>query len=140
LKVNYAGVMPVIFAQALLVFLRAIAQMASRTSPTAQGWLRCSTRDGSITSFRRMIFFFSYFWVPHNSMPQQIAEDLKKYGGYVTGVRPGKRPRFLDSRRTRLTFAGRDLVILTIIAILPQMLSQHWACHIYGAVFRPRAS
>jgi len=54
---------------------------------------------------------------------QQIAEDLKKYGGYVPGVRPGKPTAdFLDYTMTRLTFAGA--IFLTVIAILPQMLSQ----------------
>src|SRR5436190_952579 len=69
-----------------------------------------------------MIFFFSYFWVATQFQPQQIADDLKKYGGYVPGVRPGKPTAdFLDFTMTRLTFAGA--VFLTVIAILPQMLS-----------------
>jgi len=69
-----------------------------------------------------MIFFFSYFWVATQFQPAQIADDLKKYGGYIPGVRPGKPTAdFLDFTMTRLTFAGA--VFLTIIAILPQMLS-----------------
>jgi preprotein translocase subunit SecY len=69
-----------------------------------------------------MIFFFSYFWVATQFQPQQIADDLKKYGGYIPGVRPGKPTAdFLDFTMTRLTFAGA--IFLTIIAILPQMLS-----------------
>ena len=81
-----------------------------------QGWLHYLLYGG-------MIFFFSYFWVATQFQPQQIAEDLKKYGGYVPGVRPGKpTAEFLDFTMTRLTFAGA--IFLTIIAILPQMLSQ----------------
>ncbi len=123
LKVNYAGVMPIIFAQALLVFPSTIATMAFKGSPTAlkiaamlsQGWLH-------YLLYGVMIFFFSYFWVATQFQPQQIAEDLKKYGGYVPGVRPGKPTAdFLDFTMTRLTFAGA--IFLTIIAILPQMLS-----------------
>lgn len=123
LKVNYAGVMPIIFAQALLVFPSTIATMAFQGSPLAlkiaamlaAGWLH-------YTLYGAMIFFFSYFWVATQFQPQQIAEDLKKYGGYVPGVRPGKPTAdFLDFTMTRLTFAGA--VFLTIIAILPQMLS-----------------
>ena len=123
LKVNYAGVMPIIFAQALLVFPSTIATMAFKNSDTAQkvaamltaGWLH-------YTLYGVMIFFFSYFWVATQFQPQQIAEDLKKYGGYVPGVRPGKPTAdFLDFTMTRLTFAGA--IFLTIIAILPQMLS-----------------
>jgi preprotein translocase subunit SecY len=123
LKVNYAGVMPIIFAQALLVFPSTIAGMAFKDSPSAQrvvamlndGWLH-------YTLFGGMIFFFSYFWVATQFQPQQIADDLKKYGGYIPGVRPGKPTAdFLDFTMTRLTFAGA--IFLTIIAILPQMLS-----------------
>ena len=123
LKVNYAGVMPIIFAQALLVFPSTIATMAFPKSDTAHkiaamltaGWLH-------YTLYGVMIFFFSYFWVATQFQPQQIAEDLKKYGGYVPGVRPGKPTAdFLDFTMTRLTFAGA--IFLTIIAILPQMLS-----------------
>jgi len=123
LKVNYAGVMPIIFAQALLVFPSTIATMAFKGNDTAlriaamlnDGWLHYLV-------FGAMIFFFSYFWVATQFQPQQIAEDLKKYGGYVPGVRPGKPTAdFLDFTMTRLTFAGA--VFLTIIAILPQMLS-----------------
>ena len=123
LKVNYAGVMPIIFAQALLVFPSTIATMAFKNSDTAQR-IAAMLNDGWLhyTLFGAMIFFFSYFWVATQFQPQQIAEDLKKYGGYVPGVRPGKPTAdFLDFTMTRLTFAGA--IFLTIVAILPQMLS-----------------
>ena len=125
LKVNYAGVMPIIFAQALLVFPSTIATMAFKGNHTAQtvaamlshGWLH-------YLLYGLMIFFFSYFWVATQFQPQQIAEDLKKYGGYVPGVRPGKPTAdFLDFTMTRLTFAGA--IFLTVIAILPGMLAEH---------------
>jgi preprotein translocase subunit SecY len=124
LKVNYAGVMPIIFAQALLVFPSTIVTMAFRDSSWAQklasnlqsGWLHYLLYGG-------MIFFFSYFWVATQFQPQQIADDLKKYGGYIPGVRPGKPTAdFLDFTMTRLTFAGA--VFLTVIAIMPEMLSR----------------
>jgi preprotein translocase subunit SecY len=124
LKVNYAGVMPIIFAQAILVFPSTIAGMMFKNSVTAQtisqmlteGWLHYSL-------YGAMIFFFSYFWVATQFQPQQIADDLKKYGGYIPGVRPGKPTAdFLDFTMTRLTFAGA--IFLTIIAVLPQMLSR----------------
>lgn len=124
LKVNYAGVMPIIFAQALLVFPSTIASTAFKNSPVAQN-IAVALTHGWIhyTVYAAMIFFFSYFWVATQFQPQQIAEDLKKYGGYVPGVRPGKPTAdFLDFTMTRLTFAGA--VFLTIIAILPGMLSE----------------
>jgi preprotein translocase subunit SecY len=124
LKVNYAGVMPIIFAQALLVFPTTIVGMAFRNSMTANNIAAALTRGWvHYLFYGAMIFFFSYFWVATQFQPQQIADDLKKYGGYIPGVRPGKPTAdFLDFTMTRLTFAGA--IFLTIIAILPQMLSE----------------
>jgi preprotein translocase subunit SecY len=124
LKVNYAGVMPIIFAWALLLFPTTIVSVAFQNSRTAKtisdmlstGWLH-------YVVLAAMIFFFSYFWVATQFQPSQIADDLKKYGGYIPGVRPGKpTAEFLDYTMTRLTFAGA--IFLTIIAVLPSLLSQ----------------
>src|ERR1041384_3301318 len=124
LKVNYAGVMPIIFAWALLLFPNQIVSWAFPNSPTARqisemlstGWLH-------YVVLAAMIFFFSYFWVATQFQPSQIADDLKKYGGYIPGVRPGKTTaEFLDYTMSRLTFAGA--VFLTLIAVLPSLMSQ----------------
>ncbi|MGB7791614.1 MAG: preprotein translocase subunit SecY, partial [Terrimicrobiaceae bacterium] len=124
LKINYAGVMPIIFAQAILLFPSTIINMAFPQSRTAQeianllavGWLH-------YVLYAAMIFFFSYFWVATQFQPVQIADDLKKYGGFIPGVRPGKPTAdFLDFTMSRLTFAGA--VFLTVIAVLPQLLAQ----------------
>src|SRR6058998_2012645 len=124
LKVNYAGVMPIIFAWALLLFPATIVQYGFRNSPTAAkiasalsiGWPHYVVLGA-------MIFFFSYFWVATQFQPSQIADDLKKYGGYIPGVRPGKPTAdFLDYTMTRLTFAGA--IFLTVIAVVPSLLSQ----------------
>ena len=122
LKVNYAGVMPIIFAWALLLFPSTIVSMAFKNSPTARRD-RCSALDSGWPHYvvlAAMIFFFSYFWVATQFQPAQIADDLKKYGGYIPGVRPGKPTAdFLDYTMTRLTFAGA--IFLTVIAVLPQL-------------------
>ncbi len=124
LKLNYAGVMPIIFGQSLLIFPSTIINMVFRNSPTAQsiagnlasGWMH-------YTLYAVMIFFFSYFWVAMMFQPNQIADDLKKNGGYIPGVRPGKpTAEFLDYTMSRLTFAGA--MFLIVIAILPQYLSK----------------
>jgi preprotein translocase subunit SecY len=124
LKVNYAGVMPIIFAYALLMFPSMIVGYAFPVSRTARtiaqalsnGWPHYAVLAG-------MIFFFSYFWVATQFQPTQIADDLKKYGGYIPGVRPGKpTAEYLDYTMTRLTFAGA--IFLTLIAVLPSLLSQ----------------
>src|SRR5205814_2611635 len=109
---------------ALLLLPTTIVGFAFRNSPTAakissalsNGWSHYVVLSG-------MIFFFSYFWVATQFQPTQIADDLKKYGGYIPGVRPGKPTSdFLDFTMTRLTFAGA--VFLTLIAVLPSLLSQ----------------
>src|SRR5437899_3744083 len=124
LKVNYAGVMPIIFAWALLLFPTTIVGFAFKNSPTAAR-IASALNNGwpHYVVMAAMIFFFSYFWVATQFQPAQIADDLKKYGGYIPGVRPGKPTAdFLDFTMTRLTFAGA--AFLTLIAILPSLLSQ----------------
>lgn len=135
LKVNYAGVMPIIFAQALLLFPATIVKMAFNQSAQAQK-IASMLQDGWLyyTFYGGMIFFFSYFWVATQFQPGQIADDLKKYGGYIPGVRPGKPTAdFLDFSMTRLTFAGA--IFLTIIAILPSMLSRQLGVPYIAASF-----
>src|SRR5438067_7659592 len=123
-KVNYAGVMPIIFAFALLLFPATIVGYVGKNSPIAaqivgalnNGWPH-------YVVLAAMIFFFSYFWVATQFQPSQIADDLKKYGGCIPGVRPGKpTAEFLDDTMTRLPFAGATF--RTMIAILPTLLSR----------------
>jgi len=122
--VNYAGVMPIIFANAILIFPTQILTFAF---PEKAWALRLSqTLAGGTwvyyTLTGLMIFFFSYFWVATMFQPNQIADDLKKNGGYIPGVRPGKpTAEFLDYTMSRLTFAGA--MFLTAIAVLPGILT-----------------
>jgi len=112
LKVNFAGVMPIIFAQAILTFPAMILGQLSMGS----GWTY-------VVISTLMIFFFSYFWVATMFQPSQIADDLKRNGGYIPGVRPGKpTSEFLDFTMGRLTFAGA--LFLTIIYLLPLLMSK----------------
>ena len=70
-----------------------------------------------------MILFFSYFWVATQFNEIQIADDLKKYGGYIPGVRPGQATStFLHNAMSRITLAGG--IFLTVIAIIPVLLSR----------------
>jgi preprotein translocase subunit SecY len=126
LKVNYAGVMPIIFAQAILMFPSQILGWAFPNSDWAQNLALTLGGGGSGWVFYGltglMIFFFSYFWVATMFQPNQIADDLKKNGGYIPGVRPGKATaEFLDKTMSRLTFAGA--IFLTVIAVLPPILT-----------------
>ncbi len=124
LKLNYAGVMPIIFGQSLLIFPSTMINMLFPNSPTARNIASSLASGGAhYVLYALMIFFFSYFWVAMMFQPNQIAEDLKKNGGYIPGVRPGKpTAEFLDFTMSRLTFAGA--IFLIAVAILPQAISQ----------------
>jgi preprotein translocase subunit SecY len=81
-----------------------------------------------------MILFFSYFWVATQFNELQIADDLKKYGGYIPGVRPGQATSsFLHNAMSRITLAGA--VFLTIIAVIPIILSAQMDVPIYVSQF-----
>lgn len=125
LKVNYSGVMPVIFAQAILLFPQQIFSQVGAAFNIkflvefSQNLLRGHWSYYLI--YTVLILFFSYFWVSVMFKPIQIADDLKKYGGYVPGVRPGEpTAQFLDFIMTRLTLAGA--IFLTVIAVMPDVL------------------
>ncbi|HEY0862889.1 MAG TPA: preprotein translocase subunit SecY [Lacunisphaera sp.] len=125
LKVNYSGVMPVIFASAILMFPQQIfSQVGAAFNMPFLVEFANNLLHGHWMYYVLMtllILFFSYFWVSVMFKPIQIADDLKKYGGYIPGVRPGEpTASFLDFIMTRLTLAGA--VFLTVIAILPDLL------------------
>ena len=125
IKVNFAGVMPIIFAQAILIFPSVFVKLlfpgnsaaSNLADNLAYGWLH-------YTLSALMILFFSYFWVATQFNPVQIADDLKKHGGFIPGIRPGQGTSdFLDYTMTRLTLAGA--LFLALLAILP-MIIQNW--------------
>ena len=122
LRVNYSGVMPIIFAQAILMMPERLIAMLPFAG--AKSFAQVYLAYGSpiwVTLYSLMILFFSYFWVATQFHPVQIADDLKKYGGYVPGIRPGKpTAEFLDRVMTRITLAGA--IFLTVIAVLPMLL------------------
>ncbi|MDZ4200140.1 MAG: preprotein translocase subunit SecY [Kiritimatiellia bacterium] len=123
LRVNYAGVMPIIFAQAILMFPPRVLKMIPVEFFKNLGVALDYGTTAYNVLYALMILFFSYFWVATQFNPVQIADDLKKYGGYVPGIRPGKpTAEYLDHTMTRITLAGA--VFLTIIAVLPTLLAQ----------------
>ncbi|MEO5804307.1 MAG: preprotein translocase subunit SecY [Verrucomicrobiota bacterium] len=125
LRVNYAGVMPVIFAQAILMFPAQILQFLGQKM-NVPFLIKFSVllQQGSvlyIAFYALMILFFSYFWVATQFNELQIADDMKKSGGYIPGVRPGQATSdFLHRTMTRITLAGA--IFLTVIAVIPILL------------------
>ncbi|MDR1891022.1 MAG: preprotein translocase subunit SecY [Puniceicoccales bacterium] len=125
LKINYSGVMPVIFASAILLFPQQIfAYVGAATG------IRFFQKASMVLSHGSTVYYvlygllilcFSYFWVSIMFRPVQIADDLKKNGGYIPGIKPGDATAtFLDFVMTRLTLAGA--IFLTAIALLPDLL------------------
>jgi preprotein translocase subunit SecY len=129
LRVNYAGVMPIIFAQAILMFPQKLFQVlgnivSNKFLSDFFGGVAGALNEGSplyITVYSLMILFFSYFWVATQFNELQIADDLKKNGGYIPGVRPGNATSdYLHNAMSRITLAGA--VFLMVIAVIPMLL------------------
>ncbi len=125
LRVNYAGVMPIIFAQAILMFPEKILNMLPWPVAKQLGAAFGYGTGPYMVCFGLMILFFSYFWVATQFNPVQIADDLKKNGGYIPGIRPGKSTaEFLDRTMTRITLAGA--IFLTGIAVFPTIMGNQF--------------
>ena len=127
LRLNFTGVMPIIFAQAILMFPEKILRFLgdSYKLPVLSG-VANALHEGAalyLVLYGLMILFFSYFWVATQFNEIQIADDLKKHGGYIPGVRPGQATSdFLHNAMSRITLAGA--VFLTVIAVLPILLNR----------------
>jgi len=124
LKVNTGGVIPVIFASSILAFPATIAQMFAN-DPTH--WMTRVTDQLTMGMplynllYVSLIIFFAYFYTAIIFNPDDVAENMRKYGGFVPGIRPGKRTaEYIDTILTRITLAGA--VYLALIAILPDFL------------------
>jgi preprotein translocase subunit SecY len=131
LRVNYSGVMPIIFAQSILMFPQTIfLQLGNFVSvPFLKNLFIGIARNlnsGSVlylVIYSLMILFFAYFWVATQFNELQIADDLKKNGGYIPGVRPGQGTSdYLHRSMSRITLAGA--IFLMVIATIPIILSR----------------
>ncbi len=127
LRVNYSGVMPIIFGSVILQVIPAVAGWMPWQG--AKEWAQSFPLSNMyLFLFALMILFFSYFWVATQFNPVQIADDLKRRGGYVPGIRPGRPTAdYLDRAMTRLTLAGA--VFLAVIAILPNIMNKTFNVH-----------
>ena len=132
LKVNQAGVIPIIFASSVLMFPVTIAQFIDIPwVKTVARYLEWGT-PLQTTIYVLLIIFFTYFYTAVTVKISDMAENLKKYGGFIPGIRPGKPTEdYLDHVLTRITLAGA--FFLAFIAILPNMVAG--ATHIEGVYF-----
>ena len=132
LKVNQAGVIPIIFASSVLMFPVTIAQFIEVPwVKTVASYLQWGT-PLQTALYVLLIVFFTYFYTAVTVKISDMAENLKKYGGFIPGVRPGQPTAdYLDFVMTRITLAGS--IFLAFIAVLPNMIAA--ATHIEGVYF-----
>jgi len=122
LRVNYSGVMPIIFAGAMLAFPTMLLRRVPIPFVQRIGAALTMGEPMYLVVYAAMILFFSYFWVATQFNPLQIADDLKRNGGYVPGIRPGRpTAEYLDKTMTRITLIGA--VSLTVIAVIPTVMA-----------------
>lgn len=132
LKVNQAGVIPIIFASSVLMFPVTIAQFINVPwVKTAAEWFAWGTPVQTCL-YILLIVFFTYFYTAVSLNIEDMADNMKKYGGFIPGLRPGKpTSEYLDRILTRITLAGS--VFLALIAIMPNLVV--WATKIQGVYF-----
>jgi len=129
LRVNQAGVMPIIFASSLLMFPTLLLQQLSQGSWTGDWWIvktlapSFSGERGYVYNFCYigLIYFFCYFWTAITFNPKDMANNLKDYGSFIPGHRPGKRTaEYLERVMVRITYVGA--AFLALVAVIPTVI------------------
>ncbi|MDD2866979.1 preprotein translocase subunit SecY [Neomegalonema sp.] len=133
LKVNTAGVIPAIFASSLLLLPMTVASFAGEN---AGGWLSTLTaalgpgQPLYLLIYAALIIFFAFFYTAVVFNPADVADNLKKQGGFIPGVRPGERTaQYLDYVLTRLTAIGA--VYMAAVCLLPELMRARWTIPFY---------
>ena len=122
LKVNFPGVMPIIFAGAILMFPPMLLRLIPNARIAALQQYFNHESYSYMVMYGLLILAFSYFWVSNMFNPVQIADNLKKEGAYVPGIRPGKPTcDYLDNLMTVITFAGA--IYLCALSVFPMLLT-----------------
>jgi preprotein translocase subunit SecY len=127
LRVNHGGVMPIIFASSMLIFPGVIFGALHNVWPNAFfAFLRESFLRGDYVYTLcevAAIYFFAYFWTTVQFRPKEMANNLRDYGSFIPGLRPGKRTAdYLEKVMGRITYVGA--AFLAIIAIIPSLVAQ----------------
>ncbi|MEC8886765.1 MAG: preprotein translocase subunit SecY [Pseudomonadota bacterium] len=139
LKINMAGVIPAIFASSLLLFPASLGQWVGSNDPDA-GIIKRTLQDLALVLspgqplylilFGALIIFFCYFYTALVFSPKEVAENLKRSGAYVPGIRPGEQTsRYLDHILNRLTFIGA--IYMTVICLMPMVLQSSFGVPFY---------
>ena len=121
LKVNMAGVIPPIFASSIIMFPATVANFIN--IPAVQQFAKMLTPGNWLYNvfYVAFIVFFCYFYTAVTFNPADVAENIKKHGGYIPGIRPGKETsEYMDSILTKLTFAGA--IYISLVCVLPSLL------------------
>jgi preprotein translocase subunit SecY len=125
LKINVAGVIPPIFASSLLLLPMTVANFNTTNIP---GWLQATVvllgpgQPLYIVLYAAMIIFFCFFYTAIVFNPEETADNLKKYGGFIPGIRPGKRTaEYIDYVLTRVTVVGAGY--LALVCLIPEVIS-----------------
>ncbi len=134
LKINTSGVIPPIFASSLLLIPATVAGFSSAASGNSWlGWVAQVLGHGQpayIALYAGLIIFFSYFYTAVVFNPQETADNLKKYGGFIPGIRPGSATAdYFDYVLTRLTTIGA--LYLVAVCLLPEILISHYGVPFY---------
>lgn len=121
LKVNQAGVIPIIFASSVLMFPVTLAQFIQNDYvKTVANWFTWGTIPNTV-AYAILIFFFTYFYTAISINIPEMADNMKKYGGFIPGIRAGKPTAdYVDNVMTKITLAGA--IFLAFVAILPNFL------------------
>lgn len=119
IRVNMAGVMPVIFADSLILFPTALI---SQIWPQINDILSRGDSFWYFTLYIAMVMFFTFFWISLTFSPQELAQNLKEHGSFIPGIRPGKRTEeHLEAIMNRISFVGA--VFLAFIGLFPTVVS-----------------
>ncbi len=133
LKVNTAGVIPPIFASSILLLPITIIQFSAGSGPEWMSTVAAYMGRGQplyLAVYLGMIVFFAFFYTAVVFNPAETADNLKKYGGFIPGIRPGKNTaNYLDWVLTRLTVVGAGY--LAIVCLIPEILISRWSVPFY---------
>jgi len=133
LKVNTAGVIPPIFASSILLVPATIAGFSGTNGSSWVGWIGQRLAHGEplyMAAYAGMIIFFSYFYTAVVFNPEETADNLKKYGGFIPGVRPGSNTAaYFDTILAKLTTVGA--LYLCVVCLLPEILISRYGVPFY---------